>query len=157
MAGLAGLVSGALALATSEALCRLVPRPSLVLDVGEVVIAHVPPRVSDAVIGMFGRSDKTVLVAGIIVVSLLLAAALGVTARRRFWAAMVGFGLAAVAGALAGISRSPGTPLATVAVVAGGAGAGLLCLRNLLGRRRSSGVVLHGRRQMLQVGAYALA
>ncbi|MDQ6617703.1 MAG: molybdopterin-dependent oxidoreductase [Actinomycetota bacterium] len=154
-AGLAGVLSGAVALGTAEVLRRLVPRPSLVLAVGEVVISKVPAGVADTAIAMFGRNDKTVLVIGITVVSLVLAAAVGIAARRRHWVAPVGFGLAAAAGIGAGISRSSAAPLATVLVGVGGAGAGVLCLRGLLNPRRRPAEAVDSRRRFLRVGAAA--
>ncbi|MDQ2827124.1 MAG: hypothetical protein M3Y04_09230, partial [Actinomycetota bacterium] len=156
-AGFAGLVSGAVALGTAELLSRLVPRPSLVLGVGEVVISKVPPRLADAVIGMFGRSDKTVLVVGIVAVSVLLATALGLAARRRPWLAPVGFGIASALGIVAGISRYPAAaPLATLAVGSGGAVAGVLCLRRLLAVRAGRPEVQDSRREVLRLGAIAV-
>jgi len=128
--------------------------------VGEVVISRVPAGVADRVIGMFGRNDKAVLVVGIAAVSLVLAALIGTMAYRRYWVASVGYSLSAAIGVLAGISRSPAAPLATLAVGAGGAGAGLSCLRMLLGLRSgatSDGDVVDSRRQILRVGAAAVA
>ncbi len=154
---LAGVTSGAVALGVAELLSHLVPRPSLVLAVGEVVIATVPPTLADAAIGMFGRSDKTVLVVGITVVALLLAGALGVAARRRPWVATIGFAASAVMGAVAGTSRSPAAPVATAIVAGAGALSGLLCLRWLRGGAPAAAppVVGESRRQVLRVGATA--
>jgi len=125
--------------------------------VGEVVISRVPPSLADSVIGMFGRNDKSVLVVGIAVTSLAVAAVLGLVARRRYWVATVGFGLFTALGVLAGLSRSPAAPLATVVVGAGGAGAGLLCLRRLLFRHvpNQDAEPLSSRRQVLRVGTTA--
>jgi len=147
------------ALGAAEVLARLVPRPSLILEVGEVVISKVPAGVADRVIGMFGRNDKAVLVVGIAAVSLLLGAVIGSLSRRRYWVAAVGYGMSAAAGVLAGVARSPAAPLATVAVGAGGAAAGLLSLQWMLGRLigpRPATDVVDSRRQVLRVGGAAV-
>jgi len=155
---LAGLLAGAAALGTAEALARLIPRPSLVLGVGEVLIANVPPSLADTFIGMFGRNDKSVLVAGVAVVSLLVATVLGVVAARHYWMAAVGFVAWTSAGVLAGISRSPTAPLATVMVGASGAGVGLACLRRLLfGSPKRAQEMEDSRRDVLRVGVAAVA
>lgn len=152
----AGLIAGAAGLGASEVLARLVPRPSLVLAVGEVVISAVPPSVEDAAIATFGRSDKAVLVAAITIVSLALAAALGAAARSRPWVPVGGFLLSAAAGAAAGISRSPAAPVATVLVAGGGAAGGLVVLWWLVHPARPA-VAAPGRRRVLRFGASAVA
>ncbi len=55
----------------------------------------------DAAISLFGTNDKLALVVGIIAVSLIIAAALGVAARRRFGVAVLGF----VAFGMVGLTR----------------------------------------------------
>lgn len=154
-AAMAGMASGAVALAVADVLSRLVPRPSLVLAVGEVVIDHVPATIADEAITMFGGDDKAVLVGGILVVALGVASILGVVARRRFAVAVVGFTGFAAAGTVAGISRWRAAPVATAVVAATGATAGLLLLRRLLRGRRPEPLAQPGRRRLLRTGAVA--
>ncbi|MDP9019973.1 MAG: molybdopterin-binding oxidoreductase, partial [Actinomycetota bacterium] len=107
----AGARAGAVALAAAEVLAAIVPgAPSLVASVGQEVIDRVPPVVEDAAISVFGTNDKLALVVGIVAVSLIIAAALGVAARRRFGVAVLGFLAFGAVGLAAAAGRPDGQP-----------------------------------------------
>jgi len=132
-AALAGAVAGAISIAVAELVAGLVPgAPSLVLAIGALVIDLQPPGAKDLVVDLFGTNDKLALNILITAAALLVAAVLGVLARRRVRRADAGF---AVAGLLALVAawREPlvSFPLAAVTVVVAVA-AGLAALRFLL-------------------------
>ncbi len=72
---------------------------SLVVSVGDQVIANAPGEVERWAIDVFGTADKTALVIGTVVLSLVVGALLGAAATRRFAVAVAGF----VAFALLGV------------------------------------------------------
>lgn len=91
-AAVAGLVAAMLALAVSSLVGGLVPAvPSLVVSVGNRVIDNAPAQVEQWAIATLGTADKPALVAGIIVLSGVVGAVLGVAASRRFVIGVAGF------------------------------------------------------------------
>jgi DMSO/TMAO reductase YedYZ molybdopterin-dependent catalytic subunit len=166
-AALAGVVATAAALGAAELLAGLVDRaPSLVVALGDVVIDSVPGRLERAATSTLGTADKPALIAGIVLVAVLVGAGLGVLARHRFPAAVVGFALAGAAG-VAAEQTDPRASLpwtlgaALVAVLVG-----VAVLHRLLGRAAtllpaggSSAQRAVGRRSFLVAagGAAALA
>ena len=91
-APLAGLAAAGSALGVSELLAGLVDRvPSLVLSVAGLLIAETPGGIVRWSIDSFGASQKTLLVTGIVVGSLLAGAVVGVAARRSLRPAVAGF------------------------------------------------------------------
>jgi DMSO/TMAO reductase YedYZ molybdopterin-dependent catalytic subunit len=134
-AALAGLAAALVAIAAGEVFAGLVPgAPSLVVAVGDLVIALQPPGAKDLVVGLFGGNDKAVLQLVIVGAALLIAAGAGVIARRRFergaWAFVIAGGLALVASmAVAGGVADPILALAAAALAVA---AGLVTLRWLL-------------------------
>jgi hypothetical protein len=132
-AALAGAVAGAISIAVAELVAGLVPgAPSLVLAIGALVIDLQPPGAKDLVVDLFGTNDKLALNVLITAAALLVAAGLGVLARRRVRRADAGF-VAAGLLALVAAWREPlvSLPLAAVTVVVAVA-AGLAALRFLL-------------------------
>jgi DMSO/TMAO reductase YedYZ molybdopterin-dependent catalytic subunit len=132
---LAGAVAAALALGATELVAgALSGAPSLVQSVAAVVIDKAPIGVVRAAIGALGTRDKPTLVAGVVVLSLLIGAGLGVAARRRHRIAVAGLAAFGALGTWAG-ARPPGTPLwhpalaALVGVAAGVATLSLLAWR----------------------------
>jgi DMSO/TMAO reductase YedYZ molybdopterin-dependent catalytic subunit len=106
--------AGCLALGVSELMAGVLRHsPSLVGAVGDLVIDWLPSVVVHFGIETFGANDKAVLVGGILVVSVLAAAALGRSAARSFRTAAVGFTAFGVVGALAAL-RDPQARLAAV-------------------------------------------
>lgn len=95
LAGLAGLATSYL---TASAMSM---RLSPVTAVAELVIHLTPGAVVESAIQTTGDKDKPLLIAGIIVVSVLAYAGIGLLARRRWWLPAVGFGLLALVGAIA--------------------------------------------------------
>jgi len=132
-AALAGAAAGLVAVAAGELFAGLVAgAPSLVVAVGDVVIALQPPGAKDLVVALFGTNDKLALQVVIVIVAVAIAAGAGVLASRRFRngaALFVVFGLVA---ALAGQRDPLSEPL--YALVGGlvAVGAGLAVLRGLL-------------------------
>ncbi len=108
-AALAGAIAAGVSIGFSELVAGLVPgAPSLLASVGQTVIDLQPPGAKDIVVGVFGQNDKLALEVLIVAVAVVLAAGLGVLARRSFRAAVVGFVIAGVAGAASAI-RDPRT------------------------------------------------
>ena len=117
-----GAIAAGLGLGASEFLAGLISAiPSLVEGMGNWVIDNSPKPLKDFGIEVFGTNDKLALLVGITVVSLLIGAAVGVFARKRFGLAtgvFVGFGVLA---ALAAAS-DPQVALG-LAIIPGGAAA----------------------------------
>ncbi len=92
-AALAGAVAAATALAVGELVVGLAGggQPSLVSAVGASFIDRFAASLKELAVAVFGTNDKTALVVGIVLVSLLLGAVLGVVARFRFEVAVAGF------------------------------------------------------------------
>ena len=88
----AGLAAASATLGAGELLSGFSGRvPSLVLGVADLLVAEAPGGIVRWSIDTFGTNQKTILVAGIVAASLLLGAALGVVARRRFVLGAAGF------------------------------------------------------------------
>ncbi|KAB7745142.1 molybdopterin-dependent oxidoreductase [Nostocoides sp. F2B08] len=84
---LAGLLSAAGAMAAGHAVAGLVePAASPVLAVGTAVIDATPTPVKTWAVDAFGTADKPILIAGVAVVTALLAATAGILSRRHPWA-----------------------------------------------------------------------
>lgn len=83
----AGLLSAAGAMAAGHAVAGLVePSASPVLAVGTAVIDATPTAVKTWAVDAFGTADKPILIAGVAVVTALLAATAGILSRRHPWA-----------------------------------------------------------------------
>jgi DMSO/TMAO reductase YedYZ molybdopterin-dependent catalytic subunit len=133
-AALAGAAAGIAAIAAGELFAGLVAgAPSSVVSVGDVVIELQPPGAKELVVALFGTSDKLALQVAVVATALAIAAAAGVTARRRFRngaALFVAFGVVA---ALAGLRDPLADPLLALTGPAIAVAAGLAVLRWLLG------------------------
>lgn len=132
-AALAGAAASVAAVAAGELFAGLfADAPSLVVAVGDLVIALQPAGAKDLVVALFGTNDKLALQVAIVLAAVVIAGGAGILAGRRFRngaAVFVVFGLAA---ALAG-QRDPlaSPPLALVGGLLA-IGAGLAVLRGLL-------------------------
>jgi DMSO/TMAO reductase YedYZ molybdopterin-dependent catalytic subunit len=132
----AGIAAGIVALATSELFAGLMAgASSIVVAVGDLVIALQPPGAKELVVELFGGNHKLVLQLAIVAGVLAIAAGAGVVARRSFergaWIFVAGGGFALVISlAAAGGLREPVLVLMEVVLAVG---AGLLALRWLLG------------------------
>jgi len=114
-AATAGVVAAGLALGLSELFAALFAgASSLVAAVGQVVIALQPPGAKDFVVALFGTNDKLALEVVVVVASLVLGAAVGILAVRRFALAAVAFGAFGVLGFAAALDD----PLANPGIVA---------------------------------------
>lgn len=129
---LAGAVSAGLALGVSELLAVLPWFSSSIEGVGNWVIDNVPTTVKDLAIAVFGTNDKAALLVGMVVVTMLLGAVVGVAARRRFGLAIAVFGSFGAVAALA-VAADPLMSLGVAVIPAGAASlAGLAALGWLL-------------------------
>src|SRR5262245_13508908 len=131
-AALAGAVAAGVALGVSELVTGIAGEgPSLVSAIGTEFIDRFAGSLKDLAVSLFGTNDKTALVVGIVIVSILFGALLGIAAAKRFWIGAVGFALFGVVGAWA-YTRDPfgsaavGITAAVIAVAAGIATLGLL-------------------------------
>ncbi len=92
VAAASGVLAAGAALAAGELVCGLRgDGPTLVTAVGTQFIDRFAASLKDMAVAVFGTNDKPALVVGIVVVSLLLGAALGLAAVRRPWVAVGGF------------------------------------------------------------------
>ncbi|MEZ5375397.1 MAG: molybdopterin-dependent oxidoreductase [Acidimicrobiales bacterium] len=138
-AAIAGLVAGGLALAAGELVASLAaPQPGPVTGVANRVVDSAPTWFVNFGKDLFGLADKPALVLGTIIISVAIAAVLGVTSRSRRWIGRAGFAAFGVVGALAiGVDAQGGwlgAIVTSVAAVAAGVGA----LELLLGRLQSA-------------------
>lgn len=138
MAGLtaagSGLVAGAAGVGLAELLAGLFAgAPSLIIEIGNLIIELQPPGAKQFVVDLFGTADKLVLNIAVLIVALALAAGLGYLARRRFWWGATGFvGIGALA-LFATLLRDPLVePLWAVVSVVASVGVALFVLRRLL-------------------------
>ncbi|MGY2129768.1 molybdopterin-dependent oxidoreductase [Blastococcus sp. SYSU DS0617] len=129
----AGIAAVAAALGVAELVAGLIPDArSLVVSVGDAVIDSVPGWLERAAISTLGTADKPVLIGGVLVVSVLLGAALGVLARRWLAVAAAGFVAFAALGVVAALSDPRSEVGITVLVGAVGAAVGVAVLVLLL-------------------------
>ncbi len=115
---MAGAAAVALSLGVSELAAGLLGLPSLIEAVGDWVIDVSPTPVKEWAISTFGTNDKLVLLIGIVLVSLLVGALVGMIARRRFGIAVavfLGFGAAATLAA----TRDPAVSIGVAVIPAG--------------------------------------
>ncbi|MGY2004990.1 molybdopterin-dependent oxidoreductase [Blastococcus sp. SYSU DS1024] len=130
---LAGIGAVAVALGVAELVAGLVPRaPSLVIAVGDAVVDSVPGGLEQWAIATLGTADKPVLIGGILVLSALLGAGLGLLARRRFVPAAGGIALFAALGVVAALADDRSPVVLSVLVGAIGAAAGIAVLHLLV-------------------------
>ena len=160
---LLGVVAAGFALASSELIAGLfVSAPSLIRTIGQRIIDITPAPLEDWAISTFGTNDKLVLIIGIVVVSLVIGALLGLLARNRPGPAAAGFVAFGVVGFVVGLTDPlAGSTLTLIAaVVAAATGvAVLLGIRSLLRRSPSpAGAGATGsRRVFLTASAAAVA
>jgi DMSO/TMAO reductase YedYZ molybdopterin-dependent catalytic subunit len=133
MAAAAGVVSGGVAMAAAHLAAGVVrPDASPVLAVGGLVVDSTPRQVKDFAIHTFGSADKPVLLGGIGIVLALLAAAIGLLARRRTDRGMLAVIFLGVIGAIAVLSRPSGSVVDLIPTALGTV-AGCYTLRYLIG------------------------
>ncbi len=129
---IAGALAASSALAVGELIAGLSSvSVSLTEAVGGLAIDYVPPPIKDFAIAVFGIYDKLALIIGMVVVTVVLGALVGVWAARRWAVAYWVFGMFGLLGAFS-LSREPAVGWVTALVSAAlAAGAALVVLRIL--------------------------
>ncbi|MEU8142832.1 molybdopterin-dependent oxidoreductase [Nonomuraea sp. NPDC048901] len=131
---LAGVVAGAVALGVAQLVAGVLkPAAFPVVAVGNVVVDNTPAWLKEFAISNFGSNDKTVLIAGVLVVLAVVAAVIGVLARHRVAYGLVGLGVFGVVGIAAVVTR-PGAGALDVVPTVVGVGVGAWGLTWLLAR-----------------------
>lgn len=138
-AALTGLVAGAVALGAAQIVAGLIdPGAAPVVAVGGAVVDATPAGLKEWAIRTFGSYDKPVLLGGIVVVLALVAAGLGLLARRGAAYGTLGLAVFGLVGAAAALSR-PDAGVAHVLPSLAGAAAGAWTLSRLARRAMDSG------------------
>ena len=129
---IAGALAASSALAVGELIAGLSSvSVSLTEAVGGLAIDYVPPPIKDFAIAVFGIYDKLALIIGMVVVTVVLGALVGIWAARRLAVAYWVFGMFGLLGAFS-LSREPAVGWVTALVSAAlAAGAALVALRIL--------------------------
>ncbi|MEV0582299.1 molybdopterin-dependent oxidoreductase [Nonomuraea sp. NPDC050310] len=131
---LAGLCAALVALGIAQLVAGFTaPAAFPVIAVGDALVDGAPAPVKDWAIRTFGENDKPVLVAGVFVVLLAVAAGLGILARRKLWYGGAGLALLGLAGGAAVLTR-PDAGQFDVLPTLVGLLAGYWTLKWLLGR-----------------------
>ena len=131
-----GLVAAAAAMGIGQLFAGFtVPAASPVVAVGEAAIDRTPLAVKDWATSTFGTSDKTVLLAGVLVVVFLYSMLVGVLAMRRLALGFLGLVIFAGIGLAAALTRHGATASYVVPTLFGAA-AGALMLWWLVVRAR---------------------
>jgi DMSO/TMAO reductase YedYZ molybdopterin-dependent catalytic subunit len=116
------LITAAVALGVAQLVAGIISaQSSPVVAVGEASIGLTPAPVKNFAISAFGSHDKTVLVAGILVVLAVFAAAIGVAAMRRLAYGLAGLALFMGVGLLAALTRPTASASYVWPVLIGGA------------------------------------
>ena len=165
--GLAGLLTGAVALGVSELTAAVTgPNGAPVIAVGETAINLTPVPVKEFAIAHFGTHDKAALVAGILMLLAAFAALIGVLAVRRLAYGLAALGVFAAVGVAAAVSQGGGLNVVpTLAGTAVAAATLVLMVRAIRGTGPVEGTGLAEgtggkgleRRRFLVVGAGAAA
>jgi DMSO/TMAO reductase YedYZ molybdopterin-dependent catalytic subunit len=132
-AAAAGAIAAVVAIAVAELMAGLlVGAPSLIIAIGDLIIALQPPGAKDLMVSLFGDADKPVLNAAIGIGAVLIAAALGVAARRNWTIGVVGFMVAGGIGLVAALRQPLTSQVLAVVTVVAAIGVALVVLRLLL-------------------------
>jgi DMSO/TMAO reductase YedYZ molybdopterin-dependent catalytic subunit len=120
-ATLSGVVAAGVALGIGQFVSGLAGSgPTLVNAVGTQFIDRFAASLKDLAIALFGTNDKTALVVGIVVVSLLLGAVFGRASARRSWVGVVGFVAFGLVG-MYSLAKDPQGEVSTAIVASVGA------------------------------------
>ena len=131
---LAGVIAAGSALAVTE-LVGVVVGPDRPAPIGSVATRAVDigaGSLKDIAIGLFGTNDKDALIVGIVVVSLMLGAGVGLAAARHAWVGPASFAVAASVGVVAAWSDPQASVLAATVACGLGAVAATVALAALL-------------------------
>jgi DMSO/TMAO reductase YedYZ molybdopterin-dependent catalytic subunit len=130
-AAVAGVIAGAVAVATGMLAAAIIEAASPIDAVGSEVIDRVPRWLKELAIEWFGERDKLALRIGIITILVVVSLAVGILAARRFVLGVTGIAAFGVVGAMAAAHR-PGQPTGAWLPSLLGAVAGIVALRLLL-------------------------
>ncbi len=116
----AGLIAGAVALAIAELATQTTAKVSVVVAVGDAVIAYAPRPMVEFGKRTFGTNDKVALIIGTLAICVIAAFTLGAAAARLRWIGVVGLiGFGAI-GIAAGVREPNASAIAfTVSLVVG--------------------------------------
>jgi DMSO/TMAO reductase YedYZ molybdopterin-dependent catalytic subunit len=129
----AGGLAAALGIAVGELIAGLVfGAPSLVIAIGDLVIANQPPGGKELFVELFGQSDKLALNLLIVVSAVLIAGLLGVAGRRRWAFPVAGFLIAGLVGLIAALRQPLTDPILAVLTIVISMTAALGALRIML-------------------------
>jgi DMSO/TMAO reductase YedYZ molybdopterin-dependent catalytic subunit len=132
-AAAAGAIAAAVTIGVGELIAAFVAgAPSLVIAIGDLVIDLQPPGAKDLMVSLFGEADKLVLNVSIVLAAVLIAAAVGVAARRRWSWGVIGFLVAGGVTTVAALRQPLTEGVLAVITVALAVAAGLAVLRWLL-------------------------
>jgi len=136
--GLAGLLTGAVALGVAELTAAVTgPNGAPVIAVGETAINLTPVPVKEFAIAHFGTHDKAALIAGILMLLAAFAALIGVLAVRRLAYGLAALGVFAAVGVAAAVSQGGGLNVVpTLAGTAVAAATLVLMVRAIRGMAR---------------------
>ena len=136
--GLAGLLTGAVALGVAELTAAVTgPNGAPVIAVGETAINLTPVPVKEFAIAHFGTHDKAALVAGILMLLAAFAALIGVLAVRRLAYGLAALAVFAAVGVAAAVSQGGGLNVVpTLAGTAVAAATLVLMVRAIRGAAR---------------------
>lgn len=143
-AALAGGAAAATGMAVAELFAGLIRGgPSLVTEIGALLISLQPSGAKDIFVSLFGTNDKLALMILVVAGALLVATGAGVLARRSFWLGGSIFAAFALLGGYAGLRDPLVDPLLSVASAVIGLATGLVVLAMLLelARRRPDTVM----------------
>jgi len=136
---IAGLVAGAAALGGAELLAGILPGAvSPIIAVGDFVISIQPPGAKQFIVELFGEADKLLLNLFIAAVALGAAALIGVIARLRPGAALIGYGAFGLLALGAGLRGPLAEPLVVLIVAVVAVVIAVAAFRWLIGRAAAS-------------------
>ncbi|PRY02189.1 molybdopterin-dependent oxidoreductase [Allonocardiopsis opalescens] len=127
LGALCGVLAAAAAIGAGELVSLLTrPQAAPLIAVGGALIDGAPQPVEQFVIAVFGEADRIVLLAAISAALALFAAVIGVLARLRIWAGLLGVVVFGAIGVTAALSRPEAAPADALPSLAGTAAAGLV-------------------------------
>jgi len=145
-AAAAGSIAALVALGVGELIAGLSHSAhSLVVAVGDVVVDYAPTGVTSQAIDIFGQGDKPALLIGIVLLSVVFGALLGVASITRRWVGVVGFAAFGILGAWAGMRNPMGSDFAGLVTAAVAAIAGIGTLLVLLAAAKPRPAPARGR------------
>ena len=136
---IAGLAAGAAALGGAELLAGILPgAASPIIAIGDFVISIQPPGAKQFIVELFGEADKLLLNLFIAAVALAAAALIGVIARSRPGAALIGYGAFGLLALGAGLREPLAEPLVTLVIAVVAVAIAVVAFRWLIGRAAAS-------------------